>query len=71
MKRTYLIAILLGVTVSGCGKKDFTCKCDGGFSGQGMQRELKQTKKSAAKKACQSYENEPGTADGFTNCRLL
>lgn len=70
MKRIYLIGIFLGVTATGCSKKDFTCKCDGGFTGMGMQKEMKQTRKSAAKKACKEYESDPAV-DGFTNCRLL
>jgi len=70
MKPTFILIMVLGVTLASCGKKDYTCKCDGGLTGQGMQTEIKNAKKSAAKKACSSYEG-PVAVDGFTNCRLL
>lgn len=70
MKFAYVFLVVSSITVSGCSKKDYSCKCDGGLTGNGMQIEIKQTKKSTANKACKGYEGNPAV-DGFTNCRLL
>lgn len=70
MKQTYVVILLLGVTLMSCRKKNYTCKCDGGLTGKGMEMEIKQARENAARKACKKNESD-ATVDGFTNCRLL
>jgi len=56
--------------LSACAKKDYTCRCDGGISGQGQAIIISKTSQANAKKDCASMESPAGTADGLGNCRI-
>lgn len=58
------------IFITACTKKDYTCRCDGGFSGQGQVTIIANTYKGKAKKDCVALEQAAGTPDGFTNCRI-
>lgn len=56
--------------LTACTKKDYTCRCDGGITGQGQTKIFSNTGKAKAKNDCALMESPSGTADGFTNCRV-
>lgn len=53
-----------------CQKKEYTCHCDGGFSGNGDTFIIKKASKGNAKSECYNYNSGINVDDGFHNCEL-
>lgn len=65
---TFICALFF---LGACSKtENYICTCDGGFSGQGKTENITAESQSDAEGKCAQNNNEPGTADGFYNCRI-
>lgn len=72
MKQITFLALVAIVSFSSCKKQnDYTCKCDGGFSGAGVTNTIKSTSASKAEKECKALDSGSGVFDGLYNCRLV
>lgn len=67
--KIYLVVFSLSF-VACKAKKDYTCVCQGGFSGSGMQKELEARNLKAATKICTNYNSPNGTNDGLEGCEI-
>lgn len=59
------------LTLFSCQKKEYTCRCEGGFGGNGTSIQIEGTSPSKALRNCEKklLVNENAN-DGFNNCSL-
>lgn len=71
MKNTFTPLLLcISLLFASCGKKEYSCQCQGGLLG-GATINIKESNERKAKKECNSYNSEDGGAtDGYFNCKL-
>ncbi|MCC6185805.1 MAG: hypothetical protein IT256_01490 [Chitinophagaceae bacterium] len=68
--KSIIILFLSFLLLSSCKQKEYTCICQGGFTGGGDTRLIQSSSKSRAEKDCYSSNAPYGTADGFYDCEL-
>ncbi|MES2479681.1 MAG: hypothetical protein V4561_11385 [Bacteroidota bacterium] len=69
-KLTFTSLCCFALAFMSCQKKEYTCHCDGGFSGNGDTFIIKKSSKGNAKSECYNYNTSINTNDGFHNCEL-
>jgi len=67
-KAFFVVASCALLCLGACQKKDYTCRCQGGFGG-GQTTIVSKSSKAKAKKAC-AAKNEANVIDGFYNCEI-
>lgn len=72
MKTTiFLSLVCTTLTLFSCQKKEYTCRCEGGFGGNGASIQIEGTSPLKALKNCEKklLVNEKAN-DGFNNCSV-
>lgn len=71
MKNICLILILnTSLLLISCGKRDYSCQCEGGLLG-GATITIKESTRRQAEKECARHNSlDGGAADGYFNCKL-
>ncbi|MBS1774150.1 MAG: hypothetical protein JST82_14930 [Bacteroidetes bacterium] len=68
MRKSILFLVAAIAICSSC-KKEYTCVCYGGLSGQEHPIAIEKTTDNKARAKCQSY-NQPNVMDGYYNCHI-